>query len=63
MLSMLMILSAVVVVAARPSWNELHNYSFEQFVKDFKYDYKESEIDMRRSLFLSELGNIIIILF
>ena len=56
MLSILLILS-VVVVAARPSWNELNDYSFEQFIKDFKFDFKESEISLRRSLFLTELGN------
>ena len=57
----LVLLSTVIAVAARPSWNDLNNYSFDQFVKDFKFDFKESEIEMRRSLFHSELGKFILI--
>lgn len=54
----LVLISTVIAVAARPSWNDLNNYSFDQFVKDFKFDFKESETEMRRSLFHSELARV-----
>lgn len=58
MLSLLLIFSTVVVVASRPTWNDLNNYSFDQFIKDFNFDFKESEIQLRRSLFHAELARV-----
>ena len=56
MLTFVVFLSAALAVAARPTWNDLNNYSFDQFVTDFNFDFKESEIQLRKSIFHAELG-------
>jgi cathepsin L len=45
-------------VAARPTWRELDNYTFDQFLNDFGFEYPSEEIEMRRNLFISELSRV-----
>ena len=56
MVFFLTLIVSLIVVQARPTWNELHNYSFDLFLRDFKIEYKASEIELRKSLFHAELG-------
>lgn len=57
MLSHLLIVIAIVYVCAKPSWRELDNYSFSQYVVDFAMDIVEgsAEWSQRKSLFDAEL--------
>lgn len=55
---LLSLLALVALVAARPSSQELENYSFEQFVKDFNLNYAPAEIPTRKALFEAEVARI-----
>ncbi|RYH28369.1 hypothetical protein EON65_12415 [archaeon] len=46
------------VVAALPAWNQLDNYSFDQFLADFKLKYHPSELTGRKALFETELKRV-----
>jgi hypothetical protein len=50
------LLVASVALAART--RNLETYSFEQFVKDYKLSYPESEIANRRQIFNAELARV-----
>lgn len=52
--SFLLIVSAAVATNTR----NLETYSFEQFTKDYKLSYPESEITTRREIFNSELARV-----
>lgn len=38
---------------------DLASYSFEQFVKDYRHDFKESELAVRRQIFKDEVKRIV----
>lgn len=54
--SLSFLLIASVAVAARTQ--NLETYSFDQFLKDYKLSYPESEIASRREIFNSELARV-----
>jgi cathepsin L len=53
-LSFLLVVSVAVATGTR----NLETYSFEQFLKEYKLSYPESEIAQRRELFNSELARV-----
>ncbi len=55
MLARIFVFAAVLVSAFA---RDLDNYSFEEFVKEFNFNYHPSEIATRRELFNSELNRI-----
>jgi hypothetical protein len=48
----------VISINAKPTWKDLDNYTFDEFVKDFNFDYSPKEIENRRQLFLNELARV-----
>jgi len=56
-----LLLVAAALAAARPNWRELHNYTFDKFISDFKLNYKNgtSEYESRRLIFVKELARIV----
>lgn len=46
------------LVAALPAWNQLDNYSFDQFLADFKLKYDASELASRKTLFEAEVKRV-----
>jgi C1A family cysteine protease len=58
MLSKICFFTLLATVAAKTSWKDLDNYSFEQFTKEFGLKFDSSEVDNRRSLFVSELARV-----
>jgi cathepsin L len=61
MMRSLFIALCVAAVAAKPSWRELKGYTFEQFVADFKMDYKAGSADYadRKAIFDAELARVV----
>lgn len=60
MLHKLVILSLLVILASgKPTWKDLHNYSFQQFQNDFDLNYPVSDLELRESLFSIELERVI----
>ena len=49
-----------VAFAKRPSWRELDNYSFEQYLQDFnmKMSPDSTEFGTRKVIFMSELARV-----
>jgi cathepsin L len=47
-----------VVAAAKPTWRDLDNYTFDHFMTDFNFKFSPEEIEMRRSLFISEISRV-----
>jgi hypothetical protein len=59
MLANLFVVAVIVTLAAaKPLWHQLGNYSFEQYLSDFKHQYHQSEIGARRALFNAELARV-----
>jgi len=58
MLSNLIIALCIAAVAAKPTWKDLGNYTFQQYLKDFNLNFKPSELKMREGLFLAELTRV-----
>jgi cathepsin L len=54
-MQILLLISAFLAVSAKPLWNQLNGYTFEQYLSEFNLKYPESEMSMRRSLFDSEM--------
>jgi cathepsin L len=56
----LVILGAA-LAAARPSWRDLHNYTFETFIQEFglKYQKGTQEWSNRKQIFLQELARVV----
>jgi hypothetical protein len=52
----LALLSAV--IAKRPNWREIDNYSFDAFIKDFGVKYTSSEFTTRKNIFTTELSRV-----
>jgi len=52
---------AAALATARPTWRDLHNYTFENFVADFKLKYQTgtAEWESRRGVFLKELARVV----
>jgi len=52
---------AVALAAAKPTWRELHNYTFDNFLSEFKLDYKvgSPEYAQRKSIFQAELARVV----
>jgi len=48
----------LVGVFGSPKWNQLENYSFEDYVKDFNRDYSYMEYIERQQIFEKNLGDI-----
>jgi hypothetical protein len=46
------------VSAKRPTWRDLDNYTFDNYVRDFDMNYSSAEIETRRQLFLTELSRV-----
>eukprot|EP01031_Cornospumella_fuschlensis_P043086 gene43086-52656_t len=46
------------LAAALPAWNQLDNYTFDQFLADFKLKYHPSELAGRKALFETELKRV-----
>eukprot|EP01040_Poterioochromonas_malhamensis_P013231 gene13231-14528_t len=46
------------ITAARPSLEQLDNYTFEQYIKEYNLSFKEDELPQRRALFQSEIQRI-----
>jgi C1A family cysteine protease len=53
-------LALVANIYARPTWDKLDNYTFEQYVADFSQNYEEGskEWEMRRLIFIGELARV-----
>ena len=48
-----------VALGKRPTWRELDNYSFEQYLQDFHMNIPDAtEFGMRKVLFMSELARV-----
>lgn len=58
MLNKLSFACMIAAVAARSSLEGLENYSFEQFLKEFKLKYNPAELESRRALFNTELKRV-----
>lgn len=45
---------------AAPKWNQLEDYTFDEYVRDFdkRYDFGSEEYKMRESVFLKKLAHI-----
>jgi len=43
----------------RPKWNDLKNYTFEQYLSDFNKVYQGEEILLRKEIFELKLENIL----
>lgn len=56
--NVIVLVTVFVSVAARTTWRDLDNYTFDQYVQEFKYNFKPQEIEERRSIFLKELQRI-----
>jgi cathepsin L len=55
----LVAIALVGLVSARPTWNQLDNYSFEQYVQDFHRTYADAdEKHMRRGIFERTLQSV-----
>jgi len=54
----LMLAIATTAIAARPRWNRLHGYTFEQYKKDFRKEYFGKEQITRASVFAERLREI-----
>jgi len=61
MLKHFLICVAIALAAAKPSWRELKNYSFDQFVSDFHLQYKQGSTDyfQRKAIFDAELARVV----
>jgi len=46
------------IFARAPKWHELEDYTFEEYLQDFNKNYPESEMDMRRDIFETNLKEI-----
>jgi cathepsin L len=58
MLSKVCFLSLLAAVAGRTTWQQLENYSFEQFTQEFGLKFEAKELDSRRALFATELARV-----
>lgn len=58
MLAKVCFFTLLTAVAAKTTWNQLDNYTFEQFTKEFGLKYESSELASRRSLFTAELARV-----
>lgn len=59
MFAKIFLLSLLSVAIARPSLEKLAEYSFEQFLQDFRLKFSPDEINFRRTLFHNELARIV----
>ena len=58
MLTNLLVVLCVAAVAAKPTWKDLGNYTFQQYLKDFNLKFEASEIKERETLFHAELARV-----
>jgi len=58
MMRLLALLSTLAIVAGKTAWNQLENYTFEQYLEEFNIKYHPSEISARKAIFDSELTRI-----
>ncbi len=58
MFSKLCVAALVASVAAKTSWNQLENYSFDQFIQEFGLKFTPTELETRRALFSAELARV-----
>ncbi len=58
---LVLIASIATALAARPTWRDLHAYTFEKFVADFDQSLVEgsSEWSSRKEIFRTELARVI----
>jgi len=58
--SALLLLAVSAAIAARPTWEQLHDYTFAKFVQDFGHSYApgSAEWTQREQLFNSELARV-----
>ena len=56
MLSTIIFASLCAMAASRTI--DLNNYSFDQFLKDFKVKFHPSELEGRRAAFITELARV-----
>lgn len=54
--SLLLLIAAFIAVNANPM--NLDNYTFEQYLNDFKLQYSEKELPERRAIFNSEVARV-----
>lgn len=53
MRKLVLLLALIALVAAGPKWNELNDYNFDDYVKDFSKGYTKfsSEYNSRKRIF------------
>ena len=58
--SAIFLLAVSAAIAARPTWEQLHDYSFEKFVQDFGHSYVPGteEWKSREHVFNAELTRV-----
>lgn len=55
----LLILSIIVaIVSSKTQWNQLDDYTFEQYTAEFKKYYIHAEYDFRKSIFENRMKEI-----
>eukprot|EP01038_Epipyxis_sp_PR26KG_P006727 gene6727-9220_t len=58
MFAKLIVLSIFSAALAKPTWKDLHDYSFEKFIADFDVKVPSHEVAMRKELFNNELNRV-----
>jgi len=58
MFSKVCFLALIAVAAARSTYNDLDNYTFDKFVQEFNLKFEPHEVEQRRSVFLAELARV-----